>query len=155
MAQMGTGKYTYELVRDFCKLPAGQTFGLVSRVAADNQDRIYVFQRKDPPVVVFDREGKYLGAWGSRRGHRPARTEDRRRDGLYDRPLRLGRQIVHPGRQAAAGTGPARPAFRHGPHYQLARGARRRAIQPKSGSWLGCLLCDVGWDNRGLRFRRG
>ena len=65
MAQMGAGKYTYELVRDFCKLPAGQTFGLVSRVAADNQDRIYVFQRKDPPVVVFDREGKYLGAWGS------------------------------------------------------------------------------------------
>jgi hypothetical protein len=74
MAQMGTGKYTYELVRDFCKLPAGQTFGLVSRVAADNQDRIYVFQRKDPPVVVFDREGKYLGAWGrssARRSIRP------------------------------------------------------------------------------------
>ena len=65
MAQVSTGKYTYELIRDFCKLPAGQTFGLVSRVAADAQDRIYVFQRKDPPVVVFDREGKYLGAWGS------------------------------------------------------------------------------------------
>ena len=65
MAQVGTGKYTYELIRDFCKLPAGQSFGLVSRVAADAQDRIYVFQRKDPPVVVFDREGKYLGAWGS------------------------------------------------------------------------------------------
>src|SRR5436853_143844 len=26
---------------------------------------MYVFQRKDPPVVVFDREGMYLGAWGS------------------------------------------------------------------------------------------
>jgi hypothetical protein len=26
---------------------------------------------------------------------------------------------------------------------------------PKSGSWLGCPLCDAGWDNRGLRFRRG
>src|SRR5437588_5432189 len=65
MAQMGTGKYTYELVRDFCKLPAGQEFGLVSRVAADDQDRIYVFQRKDPPVVIFDRDGKYLGAWGT------------------------------------------------------------------------------------------
>ena len=61
MTQIGTGKYTYELTRDFCKLPAGQSFGLVSRVAADAQDRIYVFQRKDPPVVVFDREGKYLG----------------------------------------------------------------------------------------------
>ena len=65
MAQMGSGEYTYELIQDFFKLPAGQTFGLVSRVAADAQDRIYVFQRKDPPVVVFDREGKYLGAWGS------------------------------------------------------------------------------------------
>src|ERR1700731_4734072 len=65
MAQTGTGEYRYELIRDFCKLPAGQSFGLVSRVAADTQDRIYVFQRKDPPVVVFDREGKYLGAWGS------------------------------------------------------------------------------------------
>jgi hypothetical protein len=58
-------EYKYELIRDFFKLPAGQEFGLVSRVAADDQDRIYVFQRKDPPVVMFDRAGKYLGAWGS------------------------------------------------------------------------------------------
>ena len=65
MAQLGAGDYRYELRRDFCRLPAGQSFGLVSRVAADAQDRIYVFQRKDPPVVVFDRDGKYLGAWGS------------------------------------------------------------------------------------------
>ena len=65
MAQVGTGEYSYELIRDFFKLPDGQSFGLVSRVAADGRDRIYVFQRKDPPVVVFDREGKYLGAWGS------------------------------------------------------------------------------------------
>jgi DNA-binding beta-propeller fold protein YncE len=65
MTQIGAGKYTYEVIRDFFKLPAGQSFGMISRVAADAQDRIYVFQRKDPPVVVFDREGKYLGAWGS------------------------------------------------------------------------------------------
>jgi hypothetical protein len=64
MTQVDGGEYTYELIRDFCKLPAGQSFGLVSRVAADAQDRIYVFQRKDPPVAVFDRDGKYLGAWG-------------------------------------------------------------------------------------------
>ena len=65
MAQTGAGEYRYELIRDFLKLPEGQTFGLVSRVAADAQDRIYVFQRKDPPVVVFDRDGRYVGAWGS------------------------------------------------------------------------------------------
>jgi hypothetical protein len=65
MTQIGTGTYTYDVIRDFFKLPAGQTFGLVSRVAADAQDRIYVFQRKNPPVVVFNRDGTYLGAWGS------------------------------------------------------------------------------------------
>ena len=65
MAQMGTGKYTYELIRDFVKSPDGEPFGLVSRVAADDQDRIYVFQRRDPPVVVFDRDGKHLASWGA------------------------------------------------------------------------------------------
>lgn len=65
MTQQDTSDYRYEVIRDFFKLPAGQSFGMISRVAADAQDRIYVFQRKDPPVVVFDRDGKYLGAWGS------------------------------------------------------------------------------------------
>ena len=65
MTQLGTGGHSYDVIRDFFKLPNGERFGLVSRVAADAQDRIYVFQRKDPPVVIFDREGKYLGSWGS------------------------------------------------------------------------------------------
>src|ERR671929_149487 len=65
MTQIGTGDYRYEVVRDFFKSPDGEPFGLISRVAADAQDRIYVFQRRNPPVVVFDRDGKYLGAWGS------------------------------------------------------------------------------------------
>ena len=65
MTTLGTGEYRYELIRDFFKLPNGERFGLVSRVAADAQDRIYVFQRRDPPVVVFQRDGTYLTAWGS------------------------------------------------------------------------------------------
>ena len=65
MAQVGEGKYTYELIRDFLKMAPGEALGIVSRVATDSRDRVYVFQRKNPPVVVFDRDGKYLGAWGS------------------------------------------------------------------------------------------
>jgi DNA-binding beta-propeller fold protein YncE len=65
MTQVGAGDYRYQLVQDFLKPPPGQSFGLVSRVATDAEDRVYVFQRKDPPVVVFDRDGRYLGAWGS------------------------------------------------------------------------------------------
>ena len=64
MAKLGTGKHTYELVRDWPKMPKGEALGVVSRVVTDSQDRVYVFQRKDPPVVVFDRDGNYLGCWG-------------------------------------------------------------------------------------------
>src|SRR5438128_11552926 len=64
MTHVGTGKYTYELIQDFPKLPAGESFGVVSAVATDSQDRVYVFQRKDPPVVVFDRDGSYRSCWG-------------------------------------------------------------------------------------------
>ena len=64
MTPVGTGKHTYELLRDFPKMPRGESLGVVSRVATDSQDRVYVFQRKDPPVVIFDRDGNYLGCWG-------------------------------------------------------------------------------------------
>ncbi len=63
-ATVGTDKLTYELAQDFPKLPDGESFGVVSTVTTDSQDNLYVFQRKDPPVVVFDRDGNYLNAWG-------------------------------------------------------------------------------------------
>ena len=66
MTQVGTGKHTYELVRDWPKMPKGESLGVVSRVATDSRDRVYVFQRKDPPVVVFDRDGDYLESWGNK-----------------------------------------------------------------------------------------
>jgi hypothetical protein len=43
--KVGTGKYTYELVENFAKLPDGESFGLISRVTADSRNRLYVFQR--------------------------------------------------------------------------------------------------------------
>ena len=64
MSRAGTGAYTYEVIRDWPKMPKGEALGVVSRVATDAQDRVYVFQRKDPPVVIFDRDGNYLGCWG-------------------------------------------------------------------------------------------
>ena len=63
--EVGAGGYTYELIEDFAKLPEGETFGLISRVTTDSQDRLYVFQRKDPAVLVFDRDGTFLRSWGA------------------------------------------------------------------------------------------
>ena len=64
MTIVGTGPYRYELVEQWARLPAGQTFGNVSAVATDSRDRVYVFQRKDPPVLVFEGDGTHLGGWG-------------------------------------------------------------------------------------------
>ena len=64
MTSVGTDTLTFELAQDFPRLPDGEAFDVVSTVATDSQDRLYVFQRTDPPVVVFDRDGNYLDAWG-------------------------------------------------------------------------------------------
>jgi len=65
MTTVGTGKFTYTYVQDWAKLPPGQSFGTVSAVATDSQDRVYAFQRTEPPVVVFDRDGNFLSSWGN------------------------------------------------------------------------------------------
>ncbi|MBM3340937.1 MAG: hypothetical protein FJY56_02335 [Betaproteobacteria bacterium] len=63
--KVGSGAYTYELIEDFAKLPAGETFGNISRVATDARRRLYVFQRKDPAVLIFDADGKFVSSWGA------------------------------------------------------------------------------------------
>lgn len=64
MTTVGSGKYTYKLIENWATLPEGETFGNTSAVATDSQGRVYLFQRKNPPVVVFDRDGNYLDSWG-------------------------------------------------------------------------------------------
>ena len=65
MTTVGTGNFTYTYIQDWAKLPTGQSFGTVSAVATDSQDRVYAFQRAEPPVLVFDRDGKFLNSWGN------------------------------------------------------------------------------------------
>ena len=65
MATVGTGKYTYDVVPNWGKLPSGWTFGEVSAVAVDSQDRLFVLQRGDPPILILDREGDFLSSWGN------------------------------------------------------------------------------------------
>jgi DNA-binding beta-propeller fold protein YncE len=57
----------YRPVRDWPKLPDNVTLGAVSAVATDSMDRVYVFHRGKQPVLVFDRDGKFLRSWGDDR----------------------------------------------------------------------------------------
>lgn len=63
MVTVGTGKYTYELVEDWEKLPQGWALGQTA-IVTDAQDRVYLFNRSDHPLVVLDREGNFLASWG-------------------------------------------------------------------------------------------
>ena len=65
MTTVGSGKYTYKLIENWAKLPAGDNFAMVSAVASDSQGRIFAFQRKDPPIIIFDRDGNLLESWGN------------------------------------------------------------------------------------------
>ena len=63
---MGMGDYVYQYQPGWARLPAGTVFQTPSAVAVDSQDRVYVFQRHGPPVLVFDSGGEFLTAWPRR-----------------------------------------------------------------------------------------
>ena len=63
MTTVGTGKYTYELVEGWGRLPEGWVLGQTA-IVTDSQDRVYLFNRSDHPLVVMDRDGNFLTSWG-------------------------------------------------------------------------------------------
>ena len=61
----GQGKYRYELVDGWAKLPQGESFFDVGGVCVDDQDRVYVLSRSTYPITIFDRDGNILSQWGT------------------------------------------------------------------------------------------
>jgi len=61
---VGTGDFKYRIIEDWAKPPNGWSFKEVGAVGVDNKDNVYVFNRGDHPVMVFDREGNFLRSWG-------------------------------------------------------------------------------------------
>jgi peptidylglycine monooxygenase len=55
----------YAVERPWGRMPEGRSLTDVSSVAVDSSGNVYVAQRADPPVVVFDPDGKHLRSWGS------------------------------------------------------------------------------------------
>ncbi len=62
--RVGSGRFTYEIAHGWDNVPAGHEWGEAAAVAVDSQDRIYVFNRGDDPMIVLDGDGNYLGSWG-------------------------------------------------------------------------------------------
>jgi DNA-binding beta-propeller fold protein YncE len=63
MASVGTGKYTYELMDDWARLPEGWVLGQTG-IVTDSRDRVFLFNRSDHPLIVLDADGSYYTSWG-------------------------------------------------------------------------------------------
>ena len=61
---LGSGDYTYAAVPDWAQLPPGWRFKEIGAVGVDGHDNVYVFNRGEHPMIVFDRDGKFLRSWG-------------------------------------------------------------------------------------------
>ena len=61
---IGKNKMEYEVVEGWEQLPEGWSFVEVAGVATDSMDRVYAFNRGEHPMIIFDRDGKFLDAWG-------------------------------------------------------------------------------------------
>ncbi|MDO8751607.1 MAG: peptidyl-alpha-hydroxyglycine alpha-amidating lyase family protein [Dehalococcoidia bacterium] len=60
----GSGEFLYEHVAGWGKLPRGMRFLECPGVAVDSKDNVYVLTRAEHPIIVFDREGKFLRSFG-------------------------------------------------------------------------------------------
>jgi DNA-binding beta-propeller fold protein YncE len=61
---LGSGEHRYRVLESWAQLPEGWEFKDVAAVACDRQDRVYVFNRGEHPMIVFDRDGRFLRSWG-------------------------------------------------------------------------------------------
>lgn len=57
-------KYIFQVVDGWGRLPKHWAWGVISAVACDSQDRVYVYTRGEHPLIIFDQEGKFLDSWG-------------------------------------------------------------------------------------------
>ncbi|MBI1792453.1 MAG: 6-bladed beta-propeller [Acidobacteria bacterium] len=71
LAQSALPGLDYQVVPNWPLLPAGWNFRETPGIAADARGHVYVIHRGDHPVMEFDRDGKFLRAFG---------------EGLFDRP---------------------------------------------------------------------
>jgi DNA-binding beta-propeller fold protein YncE len=61
---LSSGPFRYKVIDDWAQLPPGWSLNDVGGVAIDRDDRVYVFNRGERPVIIFDRDGKILDSWG-------------------------------------------------------------------------------------------
>lgn len=61
---VGSGSYQYSVAEGWGKLPEGYEWGQIGAVGVDSHDQVHVCTRTEHPILVFDRQGRFLRSWG-------------------------------------------------------------------------------------------
>ena len=61
---IGQGSFTYRVAPNWETLPPGYSWRETAAVVVDSRQRVYVFNRGDHPMIVFDSEGNFIKSWG-------------------------------------------------------------------------------------------
>ena len=61
---LGAGDFVIASRKAGASLPDGWSFHEVGAVGVDRNDNVYVFNRGEHPMIVFDRDGNFLRSWG-------------------------------------------------------------------------------------------
>ena len=64
MTTVGSGDFSYEALDSWGALPSGFVWGQIGSVSVDSNDRVYVFTRTEHPIMLFERDGRYVGTMG-------------------------------------------------------------------------------------------
>ncbi len=64
MVALGTATFSYEVAEGWGRLPEGWSYKEAAAVGVDSKDNVYVFNRGEHPMIVFDRDGNFLRSWG-------------------------------------------------------------------------------------------
>ncbi len=63
-AHVGNQAFGFEADSDWVRRPVEFLWLEVAALDCDSQDRVYLFNRGDHPVMVFDRTGSFIQSWG-------------------------------------------------------------------------------------------
>ncbi len=58
------GRLNYSANDHWAQVPSAWSWTEVSAIAIDSRDRVFVFNRGDHPVMIFDAAGSFIAAWG-------------------------------------------------------------------------------------------
>ncbi|HEB31852.1 MAG TPA: hypothetical protein ENI15_13420 [Spirochaetes bacterium] len=65
MATLGSGNFLYEVSgKNWGELPEGWSYREATAVDVDSIDNVYIFNRGNHPMIIFDSDGHFLRSWG-------------------------------------------------------------------------------------------